>query len=101
MGRRMAEAMICFSSAVSESSQASYLVENYPWNDIANSGGVVVDVGGAQGHISIELAQTYPKLKITLQDLPKVLEGVTEKLLSDVKDRIEIMPHDFFTQQLV
>ncbi|PQE13898.1 O-methyltransferase protein [Rutstroemia sp. NJR-2017a BBW] len=99
MGRRMAEAMICFSSAVSESSQASYLVKNYPWNSLANGSGVVVDVGGAQGHISIELAQTYPNLNIILQDLPKVLEGVKEKLPSNLNDRIEIMPHDFFTEQ--
>ncbi|KAM3082219.1 hypothetical protein ACMFMG_004668 [Clarireedia jacksonii] len=59
MGRRTAEAMICFSNAVSESSQASYLVKNYPWNNIANGSGsgIFVDVGGAQGHTSIELAQ--------------------------------------------
>ncbi|TGO60270.1 hypothetical protein BOTNAR_0148g00080 [Botryotinia narcissicola] len=49
--RRMAEAMICFSSAVSVSSQASFLVKNYPWDTITK----VVDIGGAQGHISIEL----------------------------------------------
>ncbi|TGO11794.1 hypothetical protein BTUL_0101g00150 [Botrytis tulipae] len=72
MSRRMAEAMICFSSAVSVSYQASFLVKSYPWDTVTK----VFDVGGAQGHSSIELAQTYPNLKAVLQDLPEVVEGI-------------------------
>ncbi|TGO30616.1 hypothetical protein BPAE_0004g00740 [Botrytis paeoniae] len=97
MSRRMAEAMICFSSAVSVSSQASFLVKNYPWDTVAK----IVDVGGAQGHISIELAQNYPNLKVVLQDLPDVVERIEKTLPKNVKDRIEIIAHDFFTDQTV
>lgn len=97
MSSRMAEAMMCFSSAVPVSSQASFLVNNYPWDTVTK----VVDVGGAQGHISVELAKTYPKLELVLQDLPSVVEGIEKTLPKNVKDRIETIGHDFFTDQTV
>ncbi|KAK6613295.1 hypothetical protein ACHAPC_006483 [Botrytis cinerea] len=97
MSSRMAEAMMCFSSAVPVSSQASFLVNNYPWDTVTK----VVDVGGAQGHISVELAKTYPKLELVLQDLPNVVEGIEKTLPKNVKDRIETIGHDFFTNQTV
>ncbi|TGO58900.1 hypothetical protein BCON_0050g00320 [Botryotinia convoluta] len=68
-----------------------------PWDSVTK----VVDVGGAQGHISIELAQTYPNLKFVLQDLPDVVERIEKTLPKNVKDRIEIMGHDFFIDQPV
>jgi len=101
MARRMSEAMQSFNSAVSESSQASHLVKNYPWNAISNGTGIVVDVGGAQGHVSIELAQSYPNLKFVVQDLPDVVKGAKDKLPTDVRDRIEVVGHDFFTEQSI
>ncbi|TGO39875.1 hypothetical protein BHYA_0046g00290 [Botrytis hyacinthi] len=97
MSRRMAEAMICFNSTVSVQSQASFLVKNYPWN----TGTKVVDVGGAQGHVSIEPAQTYPNLKVVPQDLPDVVEGIEKTLPNNIKDRIETIAHDFFSDQIV
>jgi hypothetical protein len=101
MARRMSEAMQCFNSAVSEQPQSYYIVQKYPWDNIANGYGTVVDVGGAQGHVSIELARAYPSLKLVVQDLPAVVAGVEDKLPTDVKDRIKFMGHDFLTDQTV
>ncbi|KAF7911084.1 uncharacterized protein EAF01_002592 [Botrytis porri] len=97
ISRRMAKAKTCFSSAISVSSQASFLVKNYPWDTAAK----VVDVGGAQGHMCVELAQTYPNLKVVLQDLPDVVDGIERTLSKNVKDRIEIIGNDLLTDQTV
>ncbi|KAF7953579.1 uncharacterized protein EAE97_000978 [Botrytis byssoidea] len=89
MSRHMVEAMICFSSAVS--------VKSYPCDTVTE----VFDVGGAQGHISIELAQMHSKLKVVLQELPEVVEGIEKTLPDNMKDRIGIIAHDFFSDRII
>lgn len=75
--------------------QDSYLVENYPWGDVGE--GLVVDIGGANGHTSIELAETFPALKFIVQDLHTEDISVPEHL----KERITFMDHDMLTPQPV
>ncbi|KAJ9614054.1 hypothetical protein H2200_002190 [Cladophialophora chaetospira] len=59
---------------------------------------LMVDVGGAQGFELQQFNKRFPnaKGKLILQDLPNVIEGIT-----DLEDRIVRMPYDFFTPQPV
>ncbi|ETS77264.1 hypothetical protein PFICI_11138 [Pestalotiopsis fici W106-1] len=57
---------------------------------------LVVDVGGSKGHDLEKFHQRHPNIPIgslALQDLPKVLDGLT------VDPTISIHPYDFFTPQ--
>lgn len=75
------------------------LIETYPWNDIGNGTGTMVDVGGSGGHISVAIAQQAPGLKFVVQDLPAALKKAV--IPASVSDRVELMAHDFFTPQPV
>ncbi|KAF3019301.1 hypothetical protein E8E14_008480 [Neopestalotiopsis sp. 37M] len=57
---------------------------------------LVVDVGGSKGHDLEKFHQRHPDIpkgSLVLQELPKVLEGLT------VDPAISAHPHDFFTPQ--
>ncbi|KAL1863348.1 hypothetical protein Plec18170_000182 [Paecilomyces lecythidis] len=75
----------------------SHIVENYPWDDFGD--GMIVDVAGGTGHLSISLAQRYPKLKFIVQDLPQ--QGKEFSVPSHLQDRIQFMAHDMFQPQPV
>lgn len=91
------------------------LSTHFPWSDLSNTkdgSNLVVDVGGSKGHVSLHLARQYPDLKFIVQDLPEVIDGAADHLLSltqdsqdekdaAVKDRIEFAPHDMFEEQPV
>ncbi len=78
-----------------------HVVENYPWGNIPE-GGIVVDVGGSHGIISIELARKFPHLRFIVQDLDKpVIQGAERQRPADVADRVEYAVHDFFNKQPV
>lgn len=49
---------------------------------------MVVDVGGAQGHIAMALARQFGNLRIVVEDMEKVIEGCE-------------VPHDLFAAQTV
>jgi len=84
------------------------LSELYPWGSLP-TGSVVVDVGGARGHVSAYLAEKFPRLKFVVQDLPEVVmpsssAGSGEaayEIPEAIRDRVELMGHDFFTEQPV
>ena len=61
----------------------------------------LVDLGGATGHLALEAARRYPKLKATVFDLPPVVASARE-FLSGQPDgsRIDLLPGDFFTDAL-
>ncbi|PMD32095.1 O-methyltransferase [Hyaloscypha variabilis F] len=82
-------------SVVSEGEgwQDSYLVENYPWGDVGK--GVVVDIGGANGHTSIAIAEANPELTFVVQDLHTEGNSVPDH----VKQRISFMNHDMLNPQ--
>jgi len=73
------------------------LIEYYDWESMSN--GVVVELGGSQGAMCIDLARHYPNIKCISQDLPDVVAGV--EVPEDVKGRVEIVAHNFFTEQTV
>ncbi|KAI9686629.1 MAG: hypothetical protein M1822_003640 [Bathelium mastoideum] len=99
MAKRFAGAMAIFTQGLGLS--AKFLAEGYPWSSITQAKGTVIDVGGATGHISVELARLAPNLHFVVQDLPEVIKGARKSLPGDVASRVEFMEHDFFQEQPV
>ena len=80
--------------------ELSYLVKAYPWADLGEA--TIVDLGGSHGFVSIALAEKFPRLKFVVQDLPKVVNSVRPETIPErLKDRIELVPHNFFEPQPV
>lgn len=76
----------------------AFLVDNYPWSSLGAS--TVVDLGGSNGSVSIAIAQAHPALKFVVQDRADVIEAAKQsKLPEDVAGRVDLMAHDFFTEQ--
>ncbi|KAF7888278.1 uncharacterized protein EAF02_002819 [Botrytis sinoallii] len=73
------------------------LIEHYNWEIMSE--GLVVELGGSQGAMCIDFARRYPKMRCISQDLPDVVEGIETP--EDLKGRVEIVAHDFFTEQPV
>ncbi|KAJ7284895.1 S-adenosyl-L-methionine-dependent methyltransferase [Mycena rebaudengoi] len=72
----------------------------YPWASLPENT-VVCDVGGGNGHATIELLKVFPHLKVIVQDLPKVAEQGKEYLRKEamdlpLKQRVQFVPLDFF-----
>lgn len=80
----------------------TFLSTAYHWADI-KPGGIVVDIGGSQGHVSVHLAQAFPSLRFIVQDLPGVASEAksTYRIPANVADRVTLMAHDFFAKQPV
>ena len=93
--QRFADTMTAFTSG--KGFEASHIIDNYNWDGLAD--GLVVDIGGAGGHLAIGLAQRFQSLRVIIQDLESSMGGaaVPEQLAS----RVNFMPHDFFTPQPV
>ena len=72
-------------------------MNNYKWGDLPN--GLVVDVGGSYGSVSVALAQRFPSLRCIIQDQPEVVRDGRKKLSSDMMGRVTFLEHDFFTEQ--
>jgi acetylserotonin N-methyltransferase len=61
----------------------------------------IVDLGGATGHLTIEICERNPNLRGTVFDFAKVLKVAEEQIaLSPARDRIDTVPGDFFTDPL-
>ena len=75
--------------------EIDYFIDNFDWTGVKT----LVDVGGAHGSAAIAIARKCPSVSCVVQDLPFVL--ATGKVPEDVADRVEFMPHDFYTPQPV
>lgn len=62
----------------------------------------VLDVGGARGHIATTLAQRFPHLEITVQDMPAVVEGAEGELSGTLRmdGRVKFVGRDLFAPDL-
>ena len=76
-----------------------YLRAGYNWDAIDNRGGLVVDVGG--GAVSQFLATSTRYLRFIVQDSAVAVDSGEIAFPKDLKERIDFMPHDFFTEQPV
>ncbi|KAJ8064638.1 hypothetical protein OCU04_006961 [Sclerotinia nivalis] len=94
--KRFGSAMVMVNSEVGF--EASHILHAFPWWDSIET---FVDVGGSLGEISITLANHFPKLHCTSQDLPVVVAHARLSVPQDISDRVTFMAHDFFTRQPV
>jgi O-methyltransferase domain len=79
--------------------ETSYILDNYDWEGVGK--GLVVDIGGAQGHVGIELAKRFKNLNILIQDMDKVVEQGAAGVPADLASRVKFMAQDFFAPQTV
>jgi len=61
----------------------------------------LADLGGATGHLAIAACERYAELRAIVFDLPRVCELAREQVAaSAARERIEVIPGDFFTDDL-
>ncbi|KAF7782907.1 hypothetical protein Agabi119p4_2283 [Agaricus bisporus var. burnettii] len=83
--------------------EANAVIHDFPWDQLLQ-GAIVCDVGGGVGNISIQLAKSYPSLRVVLQDRPRQLKVAEEKTWPELcpkaisEHRIEFIPLDFFQE---
>ena len=82
-----------------EGSSPKHVVDGYDWASIRE--GTVIDMGGAEGHIAVAVAEHYPSLHFLVQELLPVIEQARDKVPKALSDRVQFMEHDFFTPQTV
>jgi len=78
-----------------------HIVRGYEWAQVDHANGLVVDVGGGHGSVSIALANSTSKVKFIVQDLPETATHGAKLLPGSLKERVSFMPHDFFGEQPV
>ncbi|KAH7048249.1 O-methyltransferase-domain-containing protein [Macrophomina phaseolina] len=81
--------------------EPSHLRRGFNWAGLGRA--KVVDVGGARGHVSIDLAREFTELEFVVQDLPAVVQQAKEELVptlsSDLAQRVTYQGHDFMEPQ--
>ncbi len=77
----------------------SFIVDSYDWNSLGSA--KVIDVGGARGHIAVQLATRFNNLKIVVQDMDKVIENAEKDIPENLQNRVTFMPHDLFSPQTI
>ncbi|KAK9422283.1 putative O-methyltransferase domain-containing protein [Seiridium unicorne] len=90
----------------SEGMTVKHLVEGWRcgWDALVARGGVLVDVGGSAGHVSVELARAFPGLRAVVQDRVEVVQRArTENASGLIEEGLGVTfeIHDFFTPQPV
>jgi 6-hydroxytryprostatin B O-methyltransferase len=96
--------MSLFASAMSAQIQSMHgtnamqVAVSFDWAGLGE--GVVIDIGGGSGHLSIPVAQEFPRLHFVVQDLPKN-EGSAIELIkaAGLDARVHFQPQDFFRPQ--
>ncbi|KAK3298491.1 O-methyltransferase-domain-containing protein [Chaetomium fimeti] len=102
--RRMGRAMASLTGG--EGYEPSYFVDvekgGYDFSDLDAAGGTFVDIGGSHGFMCVALAEKYKNMKFVVQDLQKTVDSAPSPLSDDpqVAERISLVPHDFFTEQV-
>ena len=66
------------------------------WSPLNTAGATIVDVGGANGHVSMALARAYPNLHFIVQDLEHNIVKARAEIPEDLKGRVDLQVHDFF-----
>jgi hypothetical protein len=74
----------------------TYGTECIDWDSLGAA--KIVDVGGAQGHFAMGLAQRYKDLHIVVQDMAEVIRGANA---GELAHRVQFMPHNLFSSQTI
>ncbi|KAJ7704582.1 S-adenosyl-L-methionine-dependent methyltransferase [Mycena rosella] len=95
-GLRFNDAMVGWGTMTSK----GILPKMYSWGALP-ADMTVCDVGGNNGHATVEVLKAFPQLKLIIQDLPKVVEAGPEvrcgsTVITALKQRVEYVPLDFF-----
>ncbi|KAF2681265.1 S-adenosyl-L-methionine-dependent methyltransferase [Lentithecium fluviatile CBS 122367] len=78
----------------------SALRDVYDWGSIGK--GLIVDVGGVDGSVSLLLAKEWPELSFVVQDSsPTLLSQGSLRLPPQYTSRFSFQEYDFFTPQLI
>ena len=93
--QRFADAMTFFHAG--PGLETTHVVNGYAWAALQEDA-VVVDVGGSHGSVSREIVKNFPQIRCVVQDLPDVIEGVSEPHETDC---LIFESYDFFTEQQV
>ncbi|KAG1776816.1 S-adenosyl-L-methionine-dependent methyltransferase [Suillus placidus] len=81
---------------------SSAVLHHYPWDTVSS----MVDIGSGIGGISIPLANTFPHLRITNQDLPEIVAQAQIAWEKDAPEamrdgRVEFVPFNFLEESPV
>ncbi|KAI0139823.1 sterigmatocystin 8-O-methyltransferase [Xylariaceae sp. FL1272] len=87
--QRFANSMIVTTSNPRYS--AIHAATHYDWASLGKA--TVVDVGGGQGHIAIELLKHFDNLSVIVQDLQSGVEGA--RVPPELEGRLTFQVHDF------
>ncbi|KAL4950917.1 O-methyltransferase-domain-containing protein [Aspergillus filifer] len=82
----------------SEMTNIDMVFDGFDWEAVGN--GVVFDVAGSAGHVSVQLARRYPNLSFVVQDYESVCQQGEAQLPVDVKDRVRFEARDMFEPHL-
>ncbi|KAI1124453.1 putative O-methyltransferase [Nemania abortiva] len=94
--RRFGGAMSFFTTG--DGYSLRHLTDGFDWGAIG--AGTVVDVGGSEGDAAFAIAEKYPNIKLTVQEVPEVVaNAVSSNKRPELK--VEFMAHDFFKEQPV
>ncbi|KAK4177269.1 S-adenosyl-L-methionine-dependent methyltransferase [Triangularia setosa] len=79
------------------------IARGYPWGDIGSrsgDGGLVVDIGGGIGYVSVAVGKEHGQLRFLVQDFED-LRKQSEVLVVENRlvGRVKFMAHDFFSSQ--
>lgn len=91
--KRFGNAMASFTAGTGY--ELEHLINGHDWSSIGS--GLVVDVGGSNGFVSVGLASAFPQLRFVVQDFEEVVASAN--VSSDFKDRIQFIGHDFLSEQ--
>lgn len=85
--------------AASPAYDTSHLINNYDWERLEYAH--IVDIGGSQGHVAVDISRQFPKLRFTVQDMSQVIAGAEARLPQDLAARIKFMKHDLMEPQKI
>ncbi|EWC44256.1 hypothetical protein DRE_01082 [Drechslerella stenobrocha 248] len=97
--KRFGVAMSAFSTG--QGYAVEHLLNGYAWDKLPKNA-TIVDVGGATGFVSVELAKSHPEFLFVVEDKVKAQLDLGESTLDEaLKPRFQFVAHDFFTEQPV
>lgn len=74
----------------------NFILSGFSWTSVS---GIVVDVAGGRGNISIGLAQHLPNLSFIVQDFVDVIESA--QVPTEIQGRVSFQTHNLFDPQPV